>query len=134
MAAGHQESVRTDDGAFAWLGGAVNRDVFADDRAVADVRARIRGGVEGKILRIAANNGEVVDAHASTEFSPRLNNCMGRDAAAGSERRARFDDRKRTDLDVGGKSGGRVDLGGRVNHFGGLALPNSSSWAALTIS
>jgi hypothetical protein len=27
-----------------------------------------------------------------------------------------------------------MDLGGRVDHFGGLALPNSSSWAALTIS
>jgi len=77
---------------------------------------------------------EVVDADAGPEFSPCLHDGMGRDAAAESERRAGFDDRERTDLDVGGESGGRVDLGGRVNHFGGLAPPNSSSWAALTIS
>ena len=88
--------------------------MLADYRSVADARTRIRGGVEGEILRIAANNGEMVDAHASTEFNPRLNNCMGRDAAAGSERRARFDDRKRTDLDVGGESGGSFIVSARV--------------------
>jgi hypothetical protein len=27
-----------------------------------------------------------------------------------------------------------VDLGGGMDHFGGRAEPNSSSWAALTIS
>jgi hypothetical protein len=27
-----------------------------------------------------------------------------------------------------------VDLGGGMDHFGGRAVPNNSSWAALTIS
>jgi hypothetical protein len=27
-----------------------------------------------------------------------------------------------------------MDLGGRMNHLGGEAEPNSSSWAAFTIS
>ena len=134
MAAGHQKAVRTNEGACAGLGGAVNRDVFADDCAVADVGTRVRGRVEGKILRVSADDGEVVDTHADAEFGPRLHDGMSRDLAAGPEGRAGLDNRECADLDIGGESGGRMDLGGRVNHFGGLALPNSSSWAALTIS
>jgi hypothetical protein len=108
--------------------------VLADDRAVADARARLRGRVESEVLRIAADDGEVVDAHAGAEFGAGLDDGVGRHPAAGAERGVRFDDREGADLDVGGEPGGRMDLGGRVDHFGGLAEPNSSSWAAFTIS
>ena len=121
-------------GPLPGLGGAVDGDVFADDRAVADARARVRRGVEGKVLRIAADDREVVDAHARAEPGAGLDDRVRCDAAAGSERRAGLDDRERTDLDVGREAGGRVDLGGGMDHFGGRAVPNNSSWAALTIS
>jgi hypothetical protein len=127
VASRHQETLGADEGVFSGFGRSMNRHVLTDDRSVADERSGSSVYVEGKVLRIAADDCEVVDLDTNSELGAGLDDGMGRDAAAWPEHRAGFDNRERSYLDVGGESGGRMDLGGRMNHFGELAPPNSSS-------
>jgi hypothetical protein len=121
VAARHQEAVGSDEGVLTGFGRPMNRDVLAEHRAIADDRAGGGVHVEGKVLRVATDDREVVDLDAGAKRGAGLDDRMGRDTAARSERRVRFDDRERAHLDVGGESGGRMDLGGRMDHLRGEA-------------
>jgi hypothetical protein len=101
----HEQAVRPNNRDRAGLRCAVHGDVFAEDGAVTDAYARNDGAIKGKVLRVAPDDGEVIDADLPTEAGPSLDDGVRGNHAASAHLDASLNNGEWSDLDV------RVELG-----------------------
>src|SRR2546421_1744765 len=95
---------------------AVDRAVFPDDRAVADLDPRLLALVF-QVLRIVADDRAIPDLHALADACVPLEDGVGRDAAALAHGNVRADHAVRPHGHVGAKLGGRIDERRPVDHL-----------------
>src|SRR5205085_1070777 len=93
MAHRHEETVLADLGPFVGVRRAMDRHVFANDRARADAHPARRAARELQVLGLAADDRAVADAHARAEGDAPLEDRVARDLALVAQRDLRSDDR-----------------------------------------
>src|SRR5216683_6828570 len=123
VARAHHQAVAADGRVVALVGGAMDGDVLADHRVVAQAHAHRRALAELEVLGHAADDCPVPDPAAGPDPDPALQHRVGTDLRPGRHRHLGADHGVRPDARVGGQLRGAVDDGGGMDHD----RPSSSS-------
>lgn len=105
----HEQAVRPNNRVGTSLRSAVHGDVFAEDRAVADAHTGKNGAIKGKVLWVATDDSEVIDADLPTEAGPRLDDGVRSNDATRAYLDASLNNGERPDRDVRGELGSGMD-------------------------
>src|SRR6266542_2552751 len=116
MATGHHEAVIAHARVQARAGRAMDGDILAYHRVVADPDAHRNTVPVLEVLRRAADDGAVPDPAAGADGDAPLEHDVGADLAALADSRVRSDDGVGRDADSRGQLGTRVDHSRRVDH------------------